>query len=60
MGDANLHQTDVLFFENLKQAVGVALVGFECVHYHFFYEEEAMIQREKEEEEKRRVAEMLK
>ena len=60
VGDANLHQTDVLFFENLKQAVGVALVGFECVHYHFFYEEEAMIQREKEEEEKKRVAEMLK
>jgi hypothetical protein len=60
VGDTLLHETDNMFFENLKQAVGVALVGFDCVHYHFFYEEEAMIQREKEEEEKRRVAEMLK
>ena len=53
VGDKLLHETDSMFFENLKRTVGIALVGFECVHYHFFYEEEAMIEREKEEKKKR-------
>lgn len=49
VGDTLLHATATLFFENLKKTVGIALVGFECVHYHFFYDEEAMIEREKME-----------
>jgi len=61
VGDTLLYETDNLFFENLKKTVGVALVGFECVHYHFLYEEEVMIEREKEKEkEKQRVEEMKK
>lgn len=58
VGDTLLHETDNMFYENLKKAVGVALVGFECVHYHFFYEEEAMIKKVKDEEKQRE--EMLK
>ncbi|GAB5031451.1 Hypothetical protein NocV09_00600040 [Nannochloropsis oceanica] len=53
IGDEMLHQTDALFFENLKKGVGTALVGFDCMHYHFFYEEDAIIELEKATEEKR-------